>query len=208
VNMRRFMAASPSGYPWLQPERTMGNYVTIMSHRFDDAIVKKIRSELSSNTTSDCTLTLPVKLVEQIWSISAEVRGEIEHKLETGLKNDLVGTMKFVGDWRKQMANTAQRPRQYSWWVTGVGVLDGRPKPINTTSSPHDSTSEEFWAVRRAQFALSAETTAAAIMISPMTAAGEQLCVGVSWQDCICDASLGERIVADLEQWLSQIASS
>lgn len=44
-------------------------------------------------------------------------------------------------------------------------------------------------------------------MISPMTAAGQELCVAASWQDCVIDVSLGERVVADLESWLGQIAA-
>lgn len=51
------------------------------------------------------------------------------------------------------------------------------------------------------------ETTAAAINISPMTAAGHELCVGGSWQDCILDSSVGEQVMADLESWLLQVAA-
>lgn len=210
VDMRRFMTSNPPGYLWLQPEKTMSNYVTLMAHKFDRSVVNGIRLELSSNTNDNGTVSLSAKLMEQMWSVSTKVRDEITQKIEGGLKNDPVGVMKFVGDWRKQMTDAAQRPRQFSWWVTGIGVLDERAMPTDTTTSLSPgapASSSETWAIHRAQFALSAETTAAAFMISPMTAAGEQLCVGVSWQDSICDVSLGERIVADLDLWLNQIAS-
>lgn len=204
VDLRRFMASASAHDPSFRPEKTMGNYVTIMSHMFEEAYVKEIRSILASKTTSNDTVSLPDELIHKIWSVSTKVRNEIKQKLETGLRNDPVGAMKFVCDWRKQMSDTARRPRQFSWWVTGLGVLDGQPKHIDGTSSP---SREDGWVVQRAQFALSAETAAAAIMVSPMTVRGGQLCVGVSWQDCIFDSELGERVTVDLERWLGQIAS-
>ncbi|KAI5926474.1 hypothetical protein F4810DRAFT_707558 [Camillea tinctor] len=94
--------------------------------------------------------------------------------------------MRVVGDWHQQMRDTARRPQQNSWFITNLGVLDGQPKPDGATASDgQDSTRS----VRRAQFAASAETTSAALIISPMTVAGEQ-------------------IMADLEKWLIEIGSS
>ncbi|KAM3083718.1 Alcohol acetyltransferase [Clarireedia jacksonii] len=200
VDMRRFMSTNPPSYPSFQPEKTMGNYVTILSHGFDSTIVSGLRSKIIPKGSTDEGHLLPDELLQLVWSVGAKVRRDIKRKIERGLKNDPVGAMKFVGDWRKQMINTAKRPRQFSWWVTGVGVMDGRPS-AEQCSSPEDS-----WVVHRAQFALSAESTAAAMMISPMTAAGGQLCIGVSWQDCVCDRLIGERILADLKRWLDQIA--
>ncbi|ESZ94753.1 hypothetical protein SBOR_4865 [Sclerotinia borealis F-4128] len=205
VDMRRFIPSNHPSYPWLIPKRTMGNYVTVMSHEFDKMLVSQICDQLWA--ADDQNPLLPPKLLLQVWKISARVRGDIEHKISTGLKNDPVGAMKFVGDWRQAMSDAAKRPRQYSWWVTGVGVLDGKPKFQNEASSAADNIAgENTWAVHRAQFALSTESTAAAFMISPMTAKGERLSVGVSWQDCICDVQMGERVAADLQRWLGQIA--
>jgi hypothetical protein len=182
----------------------MGNYVTIMSHQFDSPLVSQIRSHISPE---DKTLPLPVELIQQVWSISARVRGEIKRKLDMGLKNDPVGAMKLVKDWRQQMSDNAKRPRQFSWWATGVGVLEHRSELDKMTPSmPDNSSPEDSWVVNRAQFALSIETTAAAFNISPMTAAGNRLTVGVSWQDCVCDVEMAEHVMRDLQQWLGQIA--
>jgi len=43
-------------------------------------------------------------------------------------------------------------------------------------------------------------------VFSPVSVAGRGMCVGASWADCIIDVTLGERIMADLERWLAQIA--
>lgn len=219
MDMRRYVSPSPAAYPWLEPVRTMGNFVTIMTHEFEHGLVSQIRSLLSrpASTSGGAergtrAASLSEELLDLIWSAAVRVRGEIESRLEMGLKNDMVGVMKFVGDWQKEMANAARRPRLHSWWITGTGVLDGTSSKADhksnsvPSSSPPGPSGDDVWAVRRAQFALSTETTAAAINISPLTVAGERLCVGGSWQDCLFDVSLGERVMEDLEGWLGQLA--
>ncbi|KAH9983783.1 alcohol acetyltransferase [Xylariaceae sp. FL0662B] len=202
VNLRPYVPSSPPGYPWLEPERTMGNYVTITPHEFDEALVAGIRSELPPETAAGEGLTS--RLMDHIWFAAADVRREIEHKQGLGVKNDNVGLMKFVGDWQQQMSDTARRPRQNSWFITNLGVLDGEPKlDRQNGATPSDGP----WSVRRAQFAASAETTSAAFIISTMTAAGGQLCVVSTWQDCIFDVRLGEQVMADLEKWLIEIGT-
>lgn len=56
---------------------------------------------------------------------------------------------------------------------------------------------------------LSTELTGAAIMISNMSVAGPGscLCVAGSWQDCVVDVSIGDRVMTDLKQCLLQIAA-
>lgn len=216
MDMRRHMRQSPPAYPWLQPDRTMGNYVTIMTHEFERDLVRRIRSLLShragASTTSAAVergekcAALSTELGDLIWMAAARVRREIQRKLKLGLKNDMVGIMKFVGDWQQEMANAARRPRLHSWWITGIGVLDGTPKGDASGSNSAPSGHDDAWTIRRAQFSLSTETTAAAINISPMSVMGERLCVAGSWQDCLLDVALGEGVMADLEAWLGQLA--
>ncbi|KAI4860461.1 alcohol acetyltransferase-domain-containing protein [Hypoxylon rubiginosum] len=199
IDLRRFLSSTTS-YPWIQPKRTMGNYVTITGHVFGTDLLKQIRSKIPPKTTD---VELPASLLDEVWSTAFAVRKDIQHKLEIGVKNDMVGLMRFVGDWLVQMRDMARRPRPHSWFVSNLGVLDGNPNTNEELSSGKD----EAWFIRRAQFAISAETTSAALMISPMTVAGGQLCVGGSWQDCIFDVSLGESVMADLERWLVQIGT-
>ena len=111
------------------------------------------------------------------------------------------------------MRSAAKRTRQFSWLVTNIGVLDGNPSTklsTTTTRSPTggDSKSDDVqrWSIDRAQFGLSAEIPFAAIEISPVTVAGRGMCVGASWPDCALDTTFGERIMADLERWLAQLA--
>ena len=216
INIRRFVPPAPPGYPWLEPERTMGNLASLLHHTFNPELVARVRSCHTTPALKTDVSVLSKALADLIWDVAARVRGEIADKLDLGVKNDVVGTLKFVCDWRSQMKNAARKPRQASWMVTGLGVLGGDEN--SPPAHDHDNTGAlnggeqchtiDAWRLRRAQFALSAEVPAAALMISPMTAAGERLCVGASWQDGVVDTALGERVMADLERWLGQIGVS
>jgi hypothetical protein len=116
-------------------------------------------------------------------------------KLEAGLRNDLVGVFKYVTDWQKTMSDMAKKTRQFTWLVTNVGVLNG------------GTSDDQKWSIDRAQFGLSAEIPAAAIEFAPISVAGREMCVSANWPDCAVDVNFGERIMADLERWLTQLAS-
>ncbi|KAK7757579.1 Alcohol acetyltransferase [Diatrype stigma] len=207
INARRFVPRAPPGYPWLEPERTMGNFVTQLHHTFNPELVARVRSHISPAPQTE-EVMLSRELADLIWDTAARVRAEIVDKLELGVKNDVLGTLKFVDDWRSQLRNAARKPRQASWMVTGLGILgDGDSPPAHDYDALNDGEErhKDVWSLRRAQFALSAEVPAAALMISPVTAAGGRLCVGGSWQDSVVDAALGERVMTDLERWLGDI---
>ncbi|RYP52383.1 hypothetical protein DL768_002414 [Monosporascus sp. mg162] len=91
INMRRFIPHGPPNYSWLDPEGTMGNFVTQIHHIFD--------AELANQICTRVTPPLPVneavlfkELSALIWDAAARVRSEIADKLEIGVKNDVVGT--------------------------------------------------------------------------------------------------------------------
>ena len=89
----------------------------------------------------------------------------------------------------------ARKPRQFTWLVTNVGIVDGK-----------NGRNRQSWSIDRAQFGLSAEIPAAAIEIAPISVAGRGMVVSANWPDCAVDQAFGERIMADLERWLAQLA--
>ncbi|KAJ8132475.1 hypothetical protein O1611_g1151 [Lasiodiplodia mahajangana] len=200
IDLRRFLPLGHSKYPEFVPEHTIGNFVSLMSHKFLTPLTMKIRSQIESIRHFNGDLS--PELWDSMWTISSRVRSEIKKRLKLGLKNDPVGLMRHIPDWQKYLTNLAQKPRQYSWMVTNLGVLNGdpdleaNPKPLS-----------EAWAITEAQFSLSAETTSAAIMISPISVVGDRLCVAGSWQECIMRDGLAEHIMGDLEMWLGRIGS-
>lgn len=201
IDQRRFLPAHHPDYPWFQPKRTIANYVTMMSHEFDSPLVAKIRLKLVANTDPD---RLSDDLLAILWSAVIAVRGEIERRLNMGLKDDQTGLMKFIPDWRVQFKRDAKKPRKLSWFVTNLGVIDGMPVEHATSGG----TPVPIWSIRRAQFTISTETPGAAIWIAAITTRNEGLVLTCTWQECIVQESLVESLMADLERWLAQIGES
>jgi hypothetical protein len=194
VDHRRNLPPAPPDAPWVRSDRAVGNYVTQCLHKLDTELVARIRSKLPADVSKGYDLS--ADLQRELWVASAQNRLEIVRKLETGMRNDLLGMFKYVTNWQQTMSDMAKKPRQFTWLVTNVGILDGGT-----------SDNGQRWSISRAQFGLSAEIPAAAIEFAPISVAGRGMCVSANWPDCAVDVKLGERIMADLERWLVQLAS-
>ncbi|KAI0399500.1 hypothetical protein F4802DRAFT_610839 [Xylaria palmicola] len=213
MDHRRNLPPAPPDAPWVRSDRAVSSYVTQLPHRFDTELVARFRSKLPADDSKGSDLS--ADLQRELWAVSAENRLEIMRKLEAVLRNDLVGLFKYVTDWQQTMRGMAKKKRQFTWLVTNIGVLGG-----NTSTKPGSATirsaagggdiqrdDDQRWSIHRAQFGLSAEIPAAAIEFAPISVAGRGMCVGANWPDCAVDAVMGERIMADLERWLAQLAS-
>ncbi|KAI1298382.1 hypothetical protein F5Y03DRAFT_398168 [Xylaria venustula] len=219
--------------PGLDPKRTMANYVSAMTHEFDTDVVRKIREAAAKSKPKpkpkpeekgqengqndgdeegkggdDTPAPAPAPaLVDLLWQVAARVRSDLQARIDSGLKNDVVGLMKLVPDWRTQFRSEARKPRPYAFVVSNLGVLDGDP---HTEPHPHieednrngDSNGGDRWKITSSTFAISAEVCGAAFQVSPITVRGGTLCMGCSWQDCVVELELAEAIVGDLERWL------
>lgn len=199
MDHRRNLPAAPPDAPWGSSNKVVSNYVTQVLHRFNTEVVARIRSKLPATCDSNEGIDMSAELQHELWAVSAQNRLEIVRKMEDPLRNDIVGLFQYVTDWRKTMSDMANKTRQFSWLVTNVGVLNG------VTSEPGND--DQKWSIDRAQFGLSAEIPAAAIEISPVSVAGRGMCVSADWPDNAVDVVFGERIMADLERWLAQLAS-
>lgn len=195
-DLRNILPSNTKQYPWLQPKESMCNYVSVLDHEFDPKLVNMIRSHMSAMSSDS---KLPANVLDMIWSVSARVRREIQARLDSGTRNDLIGIMKLCPDWNSQQQNEMRRTRYLSWLVTNLGVLDGE--------SSANAGKEETWSLRRAELILSAETPSAALSVSIMTVKSREMCVTCSWQDCVVDAELSERLMGDLERWLKDVGS-
>lgn len=193
VDHRRNLPPAPPDAPWGSNDRVVSNYVTQCLHKFDKTQVAQIRSKLPANSNED--VDLPTDVQDALWAASAQNRQDIVRKIGTGLRNDLMGIFKWVTDWQQTMSDMARKPRQFTWLVTNVGIVDGK-----------NDRNTQAWSIDRAQFGLSAEIPAAAIEIAPISVAGRGMVVSANWPDCAVDQAFGERIMADLERWLAQLA--
>lgn len=196
-DLRHFLPSNPPKYPWLQPKETICNYVSVVEHEFDAKLVAEIRSKMPDQPVD--TTSLPADVMETVWSVAVRVRHEIQERLDSGERNDLIGIMKFVSDWRTQQRAEANKTRYLSWLVTNLGVIDGGASDTRGQ--------KEGWSLRRAELVLSAEIPSAALSVSLMTVRGEQMCVTCSWQECAVPPHIAEGLLGHLERWLNQIGA-
>ncbi|KAI0204470.1 alcohol acetyltransferase-domain-containing protein [Astrocystis sublimbata] len=210
LNMRRHLGQPAPG---LEAKRTMANYVSSMKHEFGVDLVREIREAAAVREDDDNgeTSPLPPTLVNIIWRVATRVRGEIQERLDGGLRDDIVGTMKFVSDWRAQSRKRTTKSRPESFVVTNLGVLDSSfpdvaaaeaKETTDVASGEGHRSSDDSWSIGHAVFATSTEVCGAAFQVSPISVRDGSMCVGCSWQDCVVDKRVGEGIVADLRQWL------
>ncbi|KAK7755138.1 Alcohol acetyltransferase [Diatrype stigma] len=224
LDLRRFLPTDRPKHPELQsqpPERTICNYVSMADHEFPVGLIAELRSKLLPTGASDADAEadakdeglLPAGIKDLVWSIAAKVRADLREKLALGTRNDMLGVAKFIKDWHAHLKEVAQKPRQQSWHVSTLGIIEGTPKkPEAEAGETPDKTGSSGggggWSIRDAEFIISAEVPTAPIMITPVTARDGPLSVSCSWQDNVVDASVAEKLVVDLEKWLNQLATS
>ncbi|CAI6335292.1 unnamed protein product [Periconia digitata] len=199
-NLRTILPSNPPKYPSLDPKKTMCNYVSVVDHDFDAKTVSGIRSRLPARKEKEDT-ALTTDMLDDIWATSARIRREIEARLDMGMKNDMLGIMKVVLDWRAQQKKGAKGKRHFSWLITNIGVFDGGDQE-------RELANRENWTVRRGMLVLGADTPDAAIQIGAMTMKGGDMCMTGTWQDCVVGPEVGGRLMRDLERWFGEIGAA
>ncbi|KAI1775940.1 alcohol acetyltransferase-domain-containing protein [Hypoxylon cercidicola] len=199
VNLRPIMSSKFLQSYNIDPKKTMANFVTMVDHEYDTELVAKIRArtnESSDKETHNCM----AKLEELVWPTAERVRADLQKRLDEGRKNDQMGLMKFIPDFRLLLKDWVKKPRVYSLSVTNLGVVDGNPSNADTTAAEGDQSGK--WTIDRAVFSVSPEVHQAAFVICPVAVNGRELYVSCDWQEAAMDTMLAEGIVADLESWL------
>lgn len=184
LDLRRFMPLKPKGYPHYEPANTMDNEMTLQDHYFDGKLLADIRSK-SQGLVSETEVL--AALEDTLWSVAARTREEIQAKLDGDATNDLLGLMKFVGDWRPEFRKKLRKPRVGAWGVSNLGAIDG---------------GTGGWRMERAAFQLSAEVGAPVFHISAISVKGRELCVDVSWMEGTVEEGIGEKLARDMETWM------
>ena len=184
-NMRPCTPADKARYPWLEPKGMVGNNVMVINHEFGVKEVARVRGAIQAAAEGDRFEAL----AETVWSVAARVRGDIRDSVVMGLKNNHVGLMGLVGDWRAFFKDKLGKPRETSWLVTNLGVFDAAEV-------------DQAWGIERARFSLGADVTGPAIHVCAIAIKGGELVVDVTWQESVVEVEVGEGLMADLEAWL------
>ncbi|KAI8671680.1 hypothetical protein NCS57_00643800 [Fusarium keratoplasticum] len=174
---------------------TVSCCVTSTEHKFDQELLDRIRDRIKTTADGSKLSTC----ADIMWDVSARVRGELQEKLSQGLKNDLVGMMVFISDWREHAKEAQRKPRAATWLVTNLGVLDGENGSDQLT---------ERWSIQKADFLLSADVAGPALTICPVAIKGRNLTINVGWQGGVVDDELGEQVVGDVGKCFRDVAAT
>lgn len=192
----------------LDLSRTMANFVTIADHEFDGAWVAKVREaaanmakgegkqEREGEGEREGGLTVPESLV---WPVAESVRADLQKRLDEGTKNDMMGLLKFIPDFRTLLKDWTTKPRGHGVVITNLGVIDGSPSDKISNDAVEASSK---WRIDRAIFSISPEAHGAAITICPVAVKGRELYISFDWLDCAVDTALVDGMTNDLEAWL------
>lgn len=199
IDLRRFITSSPPGRPELVPHETIGNIVTYFSHKFDVGVVANIRRELEGGKSNSSKAE---NLENILWSAAAQFKKRIAEKLQAGTKNDTIGLLKLVGDWRSYLKSEIKKDRNISWEVSNLGVLEGRPQ-----ASDDHVNGEDGWEIDRAVFSQSATVVGPAFILSPISVKGKSLTITCAWQHDVVETALATGVASDLKTWLNDLGS-
>ncbi|KAM0542947.1 hypothetical protein ACHAPJ_012553 [Fusarium lateritium] len=195
MDQRRFMRQGDRSL--LDLQSIVQNFVLLVNHTFNGTIVSDIRAQARVNNWS----RQPIHDLEpSIWEAAKTIRDDVEERLSTGLTNNVVGLMKLVPNWHDFHKAQEKKPREVSWNVTNLGVIDNYPDADATTASQ-----ENVWSVAKARFTLSADIAGAAIQISVVSVKEGDLSIEISWQDLMEINEVCDQLVPDLEAWLRHL---
>ncbi|XDG06417.1 hypothetical protein ABKA04_006032 [Annulohypoxylon sp. FPYF3050] len=218
INLRPIMGtpeAKSKGFKSLvtDPKKTMGNFMTSLDHEFDTSWVAKIRDadatqaqrskedEREDLEGGGATKRRIAALEPFVWEAAERIRAAIQKRLDDGTKNDIMGLIKFIPDYRALLKDWAKKPRGHSVAVTNLGVIDG-DLTDKTSGDIGTIAKDGKWTLERAVFSISPEAHGTALCICPIAVKDKELYISCDWQDCAVDQALGEGVMSDLESWL------
>ncbi|KAI0471835.1 alcohol acetyltransferase [Xylariaceae sp. FL0804] len=187
----------------LQPDSLMGNYVSMFTHKFDEALVAELRGlPLPPTTTSDGDDDDGHSMSEAVraraWAIAAQEKAHLRSKLGDGVNNDMMGLIGrwLGGDFRVVARNELRKQRRNNWEVSNLGVCD----------SAAGAGAEALWPLRRLVASQSSVACGAAMLIFPISLRGGDMCTTVTAQRSVVDEALTQALARDLDKWLRLLA--
>jgi len=198
MDMRRFIPEKAPGTSIDNDAKNcVSNMVTLADHHWDEEQV----AQLAKLVKEPVEGMGQAHMEDVLWNVAQSTRRDIETKLTTGTKNDIMGMMKFVPDWNKEKEKLFKKPRRESWLVTNLGVMDlPETKPEESANA---------WGSDRAWFSLSAETAKPLFSYAAVGLKGGEICIDIIWQEYLNEYV--DRIANTLEghmyRWLNFVAT-
>ena len=185
INLRPFIDSSGAGPS--NSSKHMGVYLTGMEHNLQGANLEAFRDYRDK----------PEMLEPQLWKVAKEVRADLQERLSTLPKDDVIGLLPWVSDWHARWLKMLGQPRDVTWEVSNIGSIAG---------STGNGESEAGWSIDRAVFTQSANMAGPAFSVNVSGIKDRGVTFTFCWQESIVERQLMESLLSDLQTWLLRIA--
>jgi len=200
MNMRVLTPASGS----LVPKETMADIVSVVGHTFDPDATAAIRSKIETAASESSEQSRRGTLAEAIWASAVTARQDIKKVLDQGTKDNIIGVMGFVPDWRDHGRSVAKKPRDSAWVITNLGVIDGG---LSGEDGGACIRRDDNWHIEGGTFSINAQTTGAAISVCVIAVKHRELVLDVCWQRDVIDSRIAEGVAQATEDWLTYLGT-
>lgn len=126
---------------------------------------------------------------ENIWKAATYTRNKLTERMKEIPKDDIMGLLKFVSDWQEWFKKKDGKPRDSSWEVSNIGVVEAGEGDVRLT---------------RTMFTNGATVAGAGVSFNVASVKGEGLTIGVVWQEGGFDEEMVDDIVGDLKEWFTK----
>ncbi|KAL2137046.1 hypothetical protein VTI74DRAFT_9652 [Chaetomium olivicolor] len=179
IDLRPFIDSSSQPEPGKKP---FGVFVTGQFHTFDASTIATLREAVAD---------------DKIWGIAAELRRDMKQHLETVPKDDIIGMLGWVSDWRQFWLSKVGKPRLDTWEVSNLGSMVGGHGPGEQAT--------EGWKIQRSIMSQGASVAGAVVYISVAGVTGGDLSLALGWQEGIVDEEMVTGLAEDLQIWLDRL---
>ncbi|KAK2134309.1 hypothetical protein NOF04DRAFT_1317678, partial [Fusarium oxysporum II5] len=188
----------PGSYK-LDVERTAFNCITYWSYIFDQNVVAKVRKQVRNVKHKPES---HMDLEATAWSAAQELRQGIFENLNSGTKNDIIGLVKLIRDWRSYLAGLSKN-RTHALEVSNLGVME-----VKEGSEGEEAAERCGWEVDRAIFIQAAAISGPALTLSVVSVKGKALTMTCCWQVGVVEEDLARGFSEDIGTWLNSLGNT
>jgi hypothetical protein len=176
---------------WLNlPEKALqafGNYNCSWEFPIGPSMFSRLKSVAAA----------PEQAEAEIWAVAAFVKADLQARLRVLPRNDGIGLLPYVGDWRQRWLRMVGQPRKILWEVSNLGSHSGQP----TLTEGDEPASCE---IKSSVLTQSANVGGPAFSVNISSIKDGALSITLSWQESVVENDLMDAVEQDLRTWTAK----
>lgn len=186
IGLRPFAKRSPIST--VDPTNSMGSFATPHSFTVSEEVVTELRTHQPSGSTGG-----EVDADGLVWKLATAVRESMKARLAQIPRNDIMGMLAWVSDWKQYWLGQLDKPRRVTWEISNVGSMPRLPD--------NDSRDKPQWRIEQSIASQSVGVTSGSFVVNVSGLAGSGINLALTWQEGILEEDLVDGVKADLDKW-------